>query len=112
MKKFILILIVIISFGFKVDKSISGIVTDNNDQPIAFAFVYEKNTTNTTYSDDNGNFILPIKKSNTINIIISHKSFGIIDTTIINNKQSIKIKYPRVDLNHRPSSYQDDILTN
>jgi hypothetical protein len=83
MKRILFILITFVLFSFKTDNEnlIKGRIIDQNNLPIPFTFIYENNTTNITYSDENGKFILIVNNEKP-NLIISHKSYGKIDTTV------------------------------
>lgn len=64
MKKTLLMLIAF-AFSFKIagaQSTVSGIITDNNKEPLIGVTVSEKGSTNGTYSDENGKYDITIRK--------------------------------------------------
>lgn len=52
-------------------QNITGKVTDSNGEPVGWAAVFIKGTTNGTSADDNGNFTLTVKDGNAVIVVSS-----------------------------------------
>ncbi len=69
---------------------ISGIISDNNGQPLPGANIIEKGTTNGTQSDFDGNFLLTVSDENAT-IVISYVGF-LTKEIVVGNQTNIVIK--------------------
>ncbi|WNH11482.1 SusC/RagA family TonB-linked outer membrane protein [Thalassobellus suaedae] len=68
---------------------ISGTITDANNQPLPGANIIEKNTTNGTQTDFDGNFSLLVKDENAI-LVVSYLGF-ITQEITVNNQTTIAV---------------------
>ena len=66
MKKTILLVLILISASLS--SQIKGKITDTNGKPLSFVSVYIENTLTGTTSNDNGDYVLNIKKPGIYNI--------------------------------------------
>jgi iron complex outermembrane receptor protein len=64
-------------------QSISGTVVDQNNQPIPYANIYEKGSSNGTTSGDDGTFSLEVEGVNS-KLIVSTMGFSPVELTITN----------------------------
>lgn len=63
MKKltFLFLLYLLLIHSVDAQLKVNGVVTDENDDPLAFTTVYEKGTSNGTTTNENGKFVLELK---------------------------------------------------
>jgi outer membrane cobalamin receptor len=75
MKKGFIILIVLLSFKLSAQQLISGIVLNNNSEPIVGANVFLEGTYDGSSTDENGKFTFKTSETGTQTLIVSYISF-------------------------------------
>ncbi|MCH5717075.1 carboxypeptidase-like regulatory domain-containing protein [Niabella hibiscisoli] len=94
MRKFKLLLtaalLLITSLAWSQTKTITGKVIDEEGNPISFASILEKGTTNGTSANTDGGFSLTLKSGNTI--AVSAAGFQSQDVSISNSSLTIVLK--------------------
>ncbi len=82
----------------RVVETVNGVV-----QPVQFAYVYCEGTTISAYTNENGEFALPIEKMGKYTVRFSHAGYAVIE-------KNVKVKKNTSDVDYKISK-QDVLLT-
>ncbi|MEP5428415.1 MAG: TonB-dependent receptor, partial [Flavobacteriaceae bacterium] len=97
MKKIVLLLTLLVTTAGFAQKSISGVVTDTNGQPVPGASIIEKGTTNGTSSDFDGKYTLEVE-SDAATLVVSYLGFKTIEVSA-GDSVSITLEEDALQLN-------------
>ena len=77
-------------------KALSGRVVEsvNGDvKPVQFAYVYCEGTTISAYTDENGEFSLPVEKAGRYTLRFSHAGYQVVEKEVKIKKKAVKADY-------------------
>lgn len=108
MKNVLLIVILIVTLNLSAKNGVDSVIVSGNvvetingvEKPLSFVSVYCEGTTSSTFTDENGNYNLLLKKQKIQNIRISHKGYNTVEIKIKNNmlKSTNKINFKKIQL--------------
>src|SRR5690242_10995822 len=91
--------IVLFAFTYKIERTITGKVTDDKEQPVAFATVTIKGTQTATTTDANGEFSIKVQNDNVV-LVVSAVGYDDAEVKITGlNKLEVKLKAKVSSLN-------------
>ena len=103
MKKLILTIVASLLFSvfsFAADKAadnqLKGRVVetvDGDSQPVPFAYVYCEGTTISAYTDENGEFSLPVDKAGKYTLRFSHAGYAVVEKEVKVKKNTSNVDY-------------------
>lgn len=66
---------------------------EGTEQPVQFAYVYCEGTTISAYTDENGEFTLPVEKAGKYTLRFSHAGYAVVEKEVKINKNAAKEDY-------------------
>lgn len=100
MKKLIVTIIATVLFsaltfaGNKTETTLTGKVMETvngQEQPVQFAYVYCEGTTSSTYTDENGEYVLPVEKGGKYKVRFSHAGYAVVEKSVKVKKNADKV---------------------
>lgn len=79
--------------GEKSDMELKGRVVETvngTEQPVPFAYVYCEGTTISTYTNENGEYVLPVTKTGKYKVRFSHAGYAVVEKDVKVKKNSQK----------------------
>ena len=102
MKKLIVTIIATVLFSVlamaeeKVEPQLKGRVVETVgglETPVQFAYVYCEGTTISAYTNEKGEFTLPVEKAGKYTLRFSHAGYGVVEKNVKVKKNATKVDY-------------------